>query len=135
MTIDGTTVTSVELKANLAELKSDDERRDGQLRRQAIETDSYPTATFSLTTPIQLGSVPGQSQTIHIQTTGNLTLHGVTRGVTIPLDARLAGGIVAITGSLPIVFTDYSIAKPTSFVVLSVADGGTMELQLLFTKT
>ncbi len=30
-------------------------------------------------------------------------------------------------------FTDYDIQKPTSFLVLSVADGGTMELRLHFT--
>ena len=66
---------------------------------------------------------------------GDLTLHGVTRSVTIPLDARLSGGVITVTGSLPIVFSDYAIEKPTPFIVLSVADGGTMELQLLFTKS
>ena len=40
-----------------------------------------------------------------------------------------------MTGSLPIVFSDFAIAKPTSFIVLSVADGGTMELQLFFRHT
>ncbi len=135
LTIEGTTVTSVEITANLASLQSDDDRRDGQLRRQAIETDLFPTATFSLTTPIELGSTPTEGQTIHVEASGNLALHGVTRTVTIPLDARLSGGVITVTGSLPIVFGDYGIAKPTSFIVLSVADGGTMKLQLLFTRT
>jgi hypothetical protein len=39
-----------------------------------------------------------------------------------------------VTGSLPNVFTDYGIREPTSFTVLSVADEGTMELQLFFTR-
>jgi hypothetical protein len=32
-------------------------------------------------------------------------------------------------------FADYSIAPPQSMMVLSVADNGTMELQLHFTKS
>ena len=37
-------------------LESDDDRRDGQLRRQAIQTEQFPTATFKLTSPIDLGA-------------------------------------------------------------------------------
>jgi len=39
-----------------------------------------------------------------------------------------------VVGSLPIVFADYDIQKPTSFAVLSVEDNGVMEFQLHFTK-
>jgi hypothetical protein len=53
--------------------------------------------------------------------------------VTIPLQAARRGGIIAVSGTLPIVFADYSIQKPNSFSVLSVDDHGTMELHLLFT--
>jgi len=55
--------------------------------------------------------------------------------VTIPLQATHQRGIIAVAGSLPIVFSDYGIAKPNSFSVLSVDDHGTMELHLLFTHT
>jgi hypothetical protein len=34
---------------------------------------------------------------------------------------------------LEITFADFGIAKPTSFLVLSVQDHGTLELQLFFT--
>ena len=37
-------------------------------------------------------------------------------------------------GSIPIVFADYDIAKPTSFNVLTIADEGIMELQLFFSR-
>src|SRR6185503_19837387 len=64
LTLTGTSISSVEITADLTRLKSDDDRRDGQLRRQAIETDQFPCATFKLTTPIELGSVPADGQTI-----------------------------------------------------------------------
>ena len=40
-----------------------------------------------------------------------------------------------MTGTLPIVFADYGIVPPSSFVVLSIEDHGQMELQLFFTKS
>jgi polyisoprenoid-binding protein YceI len=132
--VDGTTITRVDITADLSALQSDESRRDGQLRRQALETDTFPTATFSLTQPIELGAVPSEGQAIAVTAIGDLTLHGVTRSVQLPLSAVLSGGVVTVTGSIEIVFADYSITPPSSFVVLSVADHGTMELQLAFRR-
>ena len=57
----------------------------------------------------------------------------MTKTVQIALKARLSGSIIEVVGSLPIAFSDYGIQAPNSFAVLSVADKGTMELQLFFT--
>lgn len=134
LTLQGTTVTAVEVTANLATLMSNDDRRDGQLHRQALETDQFPTATFKLTQPIDLGTAPAEGQAVSVTATGDLTLHGQTKSVQIPLKAKRAGGVIAVTGSLEITFADFGIAKPTSFLVLSVQDHGTLELQLFFTR-
>jgi polyisoprenoid-binding protein YceI len=128
----GTSIASVEVAADLTALRSDDQRRDGQLDRQAIQTSQFPTATFKLTSPLALGSVPADGKTITVTAKGELTLHGVTRPVEIPLQARLSGDVVTVTGSIPIVFADYSIERPSSFLVLSIEDHGIMELQLHF---
>ena len=133
MTLTGAVVTNVRMTADLSALKSDQDNRDNQLKRQAIETDVFPTATFKATQPIDLGNLPADGKIVSVNATGNFTLHGVTRSVTIVLQAARQGGIIAVAGSLPIVFADYSIQKPNSFSVLSVDDHGTMELHLLFT--
>ena len=127
-------ITAATITADLTALESDDQRRDGQLARQGIQTSQFPTATFKLTAPIDLGSVPADGKEMQVTATGQLTLHGETKDVQIPLKARLSGSTIAISGSLPIVFADYGIQKPNSFMVLSIADEGTMELQLFFTK-
>lgn len=62
-----------------------------------------------------------------------LTLHGVTKDVSIPLKAQHSGSVIQIAGPLQITFADYGITPPNSFAVLSVADTGTLELQLFFT--
>ena len=134
LTIAGTTVTAGTITADLTTLVSDDRRRDGQLSRQGIQTSTYPTATFTLSSPIELGSVPADGQEITVTAKGQLTLHGQTKDVELPLKARLQNGVIAAAGSLPIVFADYGIQKPTSFAVLSIADEGTMELQLFFSR-
>ena len=133
MTLTGTVVSNVQISVDLTALASDNSNRDNQLHGQALETDTFPTATFALTQPIDLGKLPTDGTSVSASATGTLTLHGVTKTVTVALQAVRQGGIIAVTGSLPIVFSDYSIQKPNSFSVLSVDDHGTMELHLLFT--
>ena len=135
LTVSGTSITAVSITADLTALQSDRSMRDGQLQTQALQTDTYPTATFVLADPITLGHLPAEGETISVTAVGDLTLHGVTKRVSIPLQAKLASGVVTVVGSLPIAFADYSIAPPQSMMVLSVADNGTMELQLHFTKS
>jgi polyisoprenoid-binding protein YceI len=134
MTVDGSTITAAEFSADLTGLRSDNDRRDGYLRRQSLETEQFPTATFRLTAPVDLGSEPADGATVEATATGDLTLHGVTKAVEIPLQARLQNGVVTVAGSLPIAFADYAIAKPEAMIVLSVEDAGTLEVQLQLTK-
>ena len=135
LVLGGTSITSVEVTANLTTLKSDDDRRDGQLGRQSIETDRFPEATFRLTTPVDLGRLPADGETVSATATGELTLHGVTRTVDVPIQARLSGDVVTVAGSIEIRFEDYAIDQPSSFLVLSIEDHGTMELQLHFRRS
>jgi polyisoprenoid-binding protein YceI len=132
--LDGHRISSVAITADLTQLQSDDQRRDGQLRNQGIETSRFPTATFALTQPIDLGSAPADGSSFDVSAIGDLTLHGVTKSVTIPIHAVVAGDLVTVTGSVEIQFADFSIQQPTSFFVLSIEDHGTMELQLQFRR-
>jgi polyisoprenoid-binding protein YceI len=133
LTITGTQLTAATITADLTALQSDDQRRDGQLDNHGLEIATFPTATFTLTSPVDLGPTPTDGQEIDVNATGTLTLHGQTKTIQIALKTRLSGSIIEVVGSLPINFSDYGIEAPTSFAVLSVADHGTMELQLFFT--
>jgi len=134
ITIQGTKVTAADLTADLTGLKSDDDRRDGTLSHQGIQTSQFPNATFKLTSPIDLGSIPADGTSITVSATGDFTLHGVTKSVQVPLQAKRSSDVIVVTGSLPIAFADYNITRPNSFAVLSIDDHGTMEFQLLFTR-
>jgi polyisoprenoid-binding protein YceI len=132
LALDGTTITSVDVVADMTSLKSDDERRDGRLRDQAIEYERYPEAHFTLNSPIELDSLPAEGGTVTATAMGELTLHGVTKSVEVPVTASRSGDVVTITGSIDIAFADYDIGQPTSFLVLSIEDHGIMEFQLHF---
>jgi polyisoprenoid-binding protein YceI len=134
MEIDGATIPEASFEVDMTTLTTDDARRDNAIRMQAIETSRFPKATFTLTTPIALGSVPAEGQTIRVDATCDLTLHGVTKRVTIPLEAKRTGDVITVVGSLEIPFADYSINKPSAAAVLSVEDKGVMEVQLFFTR-
>ena len=135
ITLDGTTVPKATFEVDMTTLTTDDGRRDNAIRTQAIETERFPTATFTLTQPIELGAIPADSTAIKVNATGDLTLHGVTKSVTIPLEAQRKGEVIAVVGSLEIPFGDYSISQPRAASVLSVEDKGVIELQLFLTRT
>jgi polyisoprenoid-binding protein YceI len=132
LSIDGTMVMAVEIEADLTGLESDDSRRDGAIRSQALETDTFPTASFSLTRPIELPAGADSGAPVSVTGVGDLTLHGVTREIEIPLEAQLVDGAIVVIGSTTILFEDYEIEQPRAAVVLSVEDQGIMEFQLVF---
>jgi len=133
--ISGSTITSVDMTVDMTQLITDDSRRTGAIRNQAIETGTFPEASFTLTEAIDLGSLPEDGEPVSVSANGDFTIHGVTRAETIDLTAEISGGVIVIFGQLgPILLADYNIAQPSAAIVLSVEDNATMELQLFLTR-
>jgi polyisoprenoid-binding protein YceI len=135
LTISDHTVVGVDVTVNMQALRSDSNRRDGALRQQALQTDSFPTGSFSLVDPIVLPDSVESGVPFTTVAAGDLTLHGVTNRVDLELSAQLVDGVIAVVGSIPVVFADYDIDPPSAMAVLSVADNGVMEFQLLFERS
>ena len=134
LVFDGDAITEVVIEVDLTALTSDDSRRDGALRRQALETNTYPSTTFTLTQPIPIDAAPAEGEMLSVTATGDLTLHGVTREVQIPMEGQLVGDRVAVVGSIEVVFADYDMDSPSAFIVLAIDDHGIMEFQLVFER-
>ena len=66
LTVDGTTVSALDVTVDMTTLRSDDDRRDDQLRDRGLQTSGFPTATFTLTTPVDVGSIPKTGQKIQV---------------------------------------------------------------------
>lgn len=129
-----TQLTAANLSVDLTTLVSDQSMRDGQLGRQGVQTDQFPDATFVLTAPIELGSVPTEGEQVSVTATGELTLHGVTKSVEIPLTARLTQDVIGVSGSFTFTWQDFRMEQPSSQRVVSLADDVTLEFQVFFRK-
>ncbi len=134
MTIDGTTVTATDLTVDMTTFTSDDSRRDSQFNGRIMQVSQFPTATFKLTTPIDVGTIPTDGSSVQVQATGDLTIHGVTKPVTFDLTAKETNGRIGVVGSTVITFADYGIENPSNGFA-TTGDTGTLELQLVFDKT
>ena len=132
ITITGTTVTTGTFTADLTKVSSDASGRDSQFQGRIMNTAKYPTATFTLTQPIQLASLPADGVQITTTATGNLTLHGTSKAVTFTVTAQRSGSTLQVSGSIPVIFADYSIANPSGGPA-TTADNGTLEFLLTFT--
>jgi polyisoprenoid-binding protein YceI len=125
-----TTLTEGAFTADLTTVTSDEDRRDGQFQGSIMNTAEFPTATFKVTEPIEFGSPP-DGEKITASATGELTMHGVTNTVTFDVEARKTGNVIEVTGSIPILFSDYDIANPSRSGI-TVKDNGEMEFLLTF---
>jgi polyisoprenoid-binding protein YceI len=135
MTVNNATVSNVRVQADMTKLVSDKQMRDNKLKTTGLETNQFPTATFVLTQPIQLKAPPAKGEKVTADATGDLTLHGVTKRVTMPLEGRWDGETVQVVGKIPITFADYGITPPNIGGFVTVADKGRMELELNFVKS
>ena len=132
LSFDGAVVTAVEIVADLRTLRSDQSFRDGALRDRGLESDTYPFATFRLAEPIAIEQLPVGEDSLAVTAAGTLELHGVTNDVAIALAGQYVDGLVVVSGSTEIVLTDYEIEAPVGFRVLSIAETGLMEFQIVF---
>ncbi|MFT7597500.1 MAG: polyisoprenoid-binding protein YceI [Acidimicrobiales bacterium] len=134
LTIDGQTVVAAEFTVDVATLTTDQDRRDKEMREQSMETDLFPEATFVLTDSIELEGVPGEGEVIDLNVVGDLTMHGVTQLVEIPMDAQVVGGLIVVVGQLDILLSDYGIDAPEAAIVASIEDAGVLEFSLVFAR-
>ncbi len=133
LNIEGTTVTTATFDVDIASITSDSDQRDGQFRGRIMNAAEFPTAKFVLTSPIELGEIPGEASPISTSASGDLTLRGSTQPVEVTIDAQIVNGEIEVVGSIDVLFSDYGIDNP-SFPAVTVRDEGLVEFQLIFIR-
>ena len=127
--ISGASVDAASFEVDVASITSDDGRRDTQFREKIMNAAEFPTATFVLTAPIDLGATPAEGEPVSTTASGELTLRDVTNPVTLNVEAQLVGGRIELVGTIPVLFSEYGIANPSNPLV-EVRDEGQVEVQL-----
>ena len=132
-TIAGTQVTEASFEVDMTTVVSDESRRDNQFNGRLLSTDQFPTATFVLSAPIDLGTVPVDGTPITATASGQLTLRDVTNPVTLEVQAQKNGEAVQIVGSTDVVFADYGIPQPDA-PGITTQDHGLLEFDLQLSR-
>ena len=133
LTIVDKQVTAAEFTVDMTTLVSDSTRRDRQVNTRILDTVSFPTATFTLKEPITLTPEALAGSDFSVDTTGTLTLRGVTKDIDLTLIARLVDDVIEVNGSIQIVFTDWSIPDPSISSII-VVDRGLLEFLVRFKR-
>jgi polyisoprenoid-binding protein YceI len=131
LTIAGNKVTKAVVTADVDKIDSGRAARDAYTRDNALETGKFSTARFTLTTPIALGAAPAKGKQLHVSAQGTLLLHGVTKPVTVAIDARWNGPTIQAVGTAPITLADFGIDPPNT-PIAKVDDHGSLEFALQY---
>lgn len=134
----GYEVSALTITAGLADLHSVDSvlgrdvtQRDGVVRNQ-LDVQQFPTATFTVAS----ATVPGgfTTQQVDVTATAKLTIHGVTKDVTVKGKAQLVGDKAEIAGTTSINMADYGVSPP-QVPFVTVDSAVVIEFDIFLTKS
>ena len=121
---------NLQATVDMTRIASDESRRDSRMRTDGLETEKFPSATFS-GADVAIPADAEQGNAVKIVLTGKLTLHGVTRSVEIPAEARAKGATMEVVGSLAIKMADWGIQPPEIADFVKADDDGVLEFKLV----
>lgn len=127
-------VRAVRLSVDVTTLKSDEDRRDRRIRTLGLESDRFPMATFVSAGPFEVPSAVLGGSRVESSVTGDLTIHGVTRRVTIPLQVQLQGGRAEAVGSHRFPFSEFGMEPPSIASFVTVDPEATLEFRIVLVK-
>jgi polyisoprenoid-binding protein YceI len=129
LTVAGDAVSKADFAVDMTTVKSDKSRRDGQFHGRIMDTESHPTATFTLTKPIAMPAGVAAGSQFTASATGDLTLRGNTKPVSFEVTGQRSGNGFDVTAQIPIVFADFDVPNP-SIAGIKTEDHGVLEVLL-----
>jgi len=124
------TISSASFDVAVNTLKSDRSMRDEKIRSIGLESERFPTATFTLSSPVKVPSSALSGQVAHTSVTGVFDIHGVSRKETVPLELSVSGSTVQAAGSLTFPWSEFGMTAPSVGGFVNVTEHATMEFDL-----
>jgi polyisoprenoid-binding protein YceI len=118
---------------SVANLKSDQPRRDAFIKHRTMETEKYTTVELVPTALRGITARPTSSEPATFELLGDLTVHGTTHPTTWKVTAHADGSDIVGTATTAFTFKDAELEQPRVPVVLSVADTIKLEYDFRFT--
>ena len=128
--------SSVELgdsnfRVDVKALASDDNRRDEQIRKRYLESNSFPIAEFVATEIQDFPDGFSEGQPVTFKLVGDLTIHGVTKPATFDVTATLDGDTLSGTATTLVFAKDFGFDAPNVANILKVEDGFTIVIDFV----
>lgn len=126
VTIEDNSLTAGEVTVQTNSITTDSDRRDSQFRGNIFDTATYPTATFTFDSPVDLSSLPKDGTTTTVTADGTLTLKDQTRPVSVEIEVLQSGDTLIASGSIPTTWSDFGI-EPPSLGFVTVEGSGSVD--------
>jgi len=126
--------TNANFTVDVAQLKSNEDRRDNRIRTIGLETDKYPQATFVAAGPIEIPQDAADGKVVTVQAEGDMTLHGVTKKVSIPLQVQRNANQIRIVGNYDFTWDDFGMTAPSVPPFVSVTGNPKLEFDVMMSK-
>ena len=119
----------VDITVDMASLDTGNGLRNREMRELYLDTKEHPTSTFKSVSVAAPDSI-APNQPADIKVTGDFTLHGITRRMTIPVRVVLIpDGRIHVTSSFNVHMPDFGINVPKNILV-TVEDNVPVRLDL-----
>ena len=128
LTVTDGVLTQARVVVGVETITTSESARDAYFRR-ALDTSTYPEATFELAEPVDVAAVGGSQEEVAVDLPGTVTLRGVSVPTTVQAVARLGPDGLEVAGSAPVTLADFGLTAP-KLPFVTVAPTGTIEVLL-----
>lgn len=127
------TVESAAITVDMAELSTDKQVRDQNMKDKLFKTDQFPEATFELTEPVDLSALPEDGTLGEVELTGDLTIKDATKNVTAPFQAVRDGDTILLGGDIQINRLDFNVITP-DMIAAKIEEEGAVNVRVALGK-
>lgn len=92
--------------------------RDANARRAVFNTDTYPTITFTATAISADPDTLPSGATRQLLVRGTLAMHGVERGLELPVTVSRDGNRFRASGEFSVLLSDFGMTRPRFFTLV-----------------
>lgn len=128
------TAKDANFTVEVAQLKSDDGRRDNRIRTMGLETGKYPQATFVASGPIAIPQDAVAGKVVTVNAEGDMTLHGTTKKISMPLQVQRNGDRIRIVGNYEFAWADFGMTAPSVAGFVTVTGNPKLEFDVNLQK-
>jgi polyisoprenoid-binding protein YceI len=118
---------------DVSTLKSDSDKRDGRVKKQALETDKFPTAEFTITGVDGVQAFP-EGQEVSLKLAGKLKIHGVEKPWTWDAKGLMQGGTFKLTATTSFKMSEFGITPPNIINLIAVDDSAQLDVAIVAKK-